>query len=103
MESFIGDGGFKKSIPRILNDTGIKPYDLFSRLSAYITKNGLTGKTRKKEHLARILLAFAGGLYDDLADPVKLDILKEVIYADLETMISEDAIKKFDKKGWDLD
>ena len=103
VESFIGDGGFKKSIPRVLNDTGIKPYDLFSRLSSYITKNGLAGKTRKKEHLARILLAFAGGLYDDLADPVKLDILKEVIYADLETMISEDAIKKFDKKGWDLD
>ena len=103
VESYVGDGGFKKSIPRVLNDTGIKPYDFFARLSAYITKKGLAGKTRKKEHLARILFAFAGDLYDDLADPVKLDILKDVIYADLETMISEDAIKKFDKKGWDID
>ena len=34
---------------------------------------------------------------------MKLDILKDVIYADLETMISEDALKKFDKKGWDID
>ena len=103
VESYVGDGGFKKSIPRVLNDTGIKPYDLFSRLSSFITKKGLGSKTRKKEHLARILFAFAGGLYDDLADPVKLDILKDVIHADLETMISEDAIKKFDKKGWDID
>lgn len=103
VECFVGDGGFKKSIPRVLNDTGIKPYDLFARLSAFITKNGLGGKTRKKEHLARILFKFAGGLYDDLADPVKHDILKDVIYADLETMISEDAIKKFDRKGWDID
>ncbi|MBQ1329319.1 MAG: DUF4080 domain-containing protein [Mogibacterium sp.] len=103
VESYVGDGGFKKSIPRVLNDTGIKPYDLFSRLSSFITKKGLGSKTRKKEHLARILFAFAGGLYDDLADPVKLDILKDVIYADLETMISEDALKKFDKKGWDID
>ena len=103
VESYVGDGGFKKSIPRILNDTGIKPYDLFARLSAFITKKGLGNKTRKKEHLARILFAFAGDLYDDLADPVKLDILKDVIYTDLEAMISEDTLRKFDKKGWNVD
>ena len=103
VESYIGDGGFKKSIPRILNDTGIKPYDLFSRLTAYISKNGLEGKTRKKEHLARILFAYTDGLYDDLADSVKHELLKDVIYADLESMIGEDAMKKFDKKGWELD
>ncbi len=103
VESYIGDGGFRKSIPRVLNDTGIKPYDLFSRLTGYISKNELTGKTRKKEHLARILYAYTGSLYDDLADSVKHEILKDVIYADLESMIGEDAMKKFDRKGWELD
>lgn len=103
VESYIGDGGFKKSIPRVLNDTGIKPYDLFSRLSAYIIRNDLAGKTRKKEHLARILYAYTEGLYDDLADAVKHEILKDVIYADLEKQISEEAIRKFDKKGWEID
>ena len=103
VESYIGDGGFKKSIPRILNDTGLKPYDFFTRLSAFIDRNEFGNKTRKTEHLARILFAFADDLYDDLADPVKLDVLKDVIYDDLEHMVSEEAIKKFDKKGWDLD
>ena len=103
VESYIGDGGFKKSIPRILNDTGLKPYDLFGRLTAYITKNGLAGKTRKKEHQARILYAFTDGLYEDLADSVKHEILKDVIYADLEAMTGEETMKKFDRKGWDLD
>lgn len=103
VESYIGDGGFRKSLPRILNDTGIKPYDLFSRLTGYISKNDLAGKTRKKEHLARILYAYTGGLYEDLADQVKHEILKDVIYADLETMVGEDAMKKFDRKGWDID
>ena len=103
VESYIGDGGFKKSIPRILNDTGIKPYDLFSRLTTYINTKDLAGKTRKKEHLARILFAYTEGLYDDLADSVKHEILKDVIYADLEAMVSEDAMKKFDRKGWELD
>lgn len=103
VESYIGDGGFKKSFPRILNDTGLKPYDLFSRLTGYIARNDLAGKTRKKEHLARILYAYTDGLYDDLADPVKHEILQDVIYADLETMVSEEAMKKFDRKGWDID
>ena len=40
---------------------------------------------------------------DDLADSVKHEILKDVIYADLEAMVSEDAMKKFDRKGWELD
>ena len=103
VESYIGDGGFRRSIPRVLNDTGLKPYDFFSRLTSYINKNDLKGKTRKKENLARILYAYTDGLYEDLADSVKHEILKDVIYADLETMIGEDAMKKFDRKGWDLD
>ena len=102
-ERYIGDGGFKKTFPRILNDTGIKPYELFSRLTGYIAKNGLSGKTRKKEHLARILYAYTGSLYEELADQVKHEILKDVIYADLEAMVGEDAMKKFDRKGWETD
>ena len=102
VEKYIGDGGFRKSIPRVLNDTGLKPYDLFSRLTGYIAKRDLGGKTRKKEHLARILNAYTDDLYDDLADSVKHEMLKDVIYADLETMVGEDAMKKFDKKGWDI-
>ena len=103
VESYIGNGGFRKSIPRILNDTGLKPYDLFGRLTSYISKNDLSGKTRKKEHLARILYAYTDGLYEELADSVKHEILKDVIYTDLEAMIGEEAMKKFDRKGWDLD
>ena len=103
VESFIGDGGFKRSFPRIMNDTGVKPYDLFSRLTSFITKKGFALKLHKKEHQARILFAFAADLYDDLADPVKHEILKDIIYADLSELVSEDAMKKFDKKGWDIE
>lgn len=101
VECYVGDGGFSKAMPRILNDTGLKPYDLFRSLTSYIMKNGLTGRLRKKENLARFLYSFAAGLYDELADPVKLDILKDVIYADLSELVSEEAMRKFDKKGWD--
>ena len=103
VERYTAGCAFSRSLTRILNDTGLKPYDLFGRITSYISRNGLTGKTHKKEHLARILYAFSADLYDDLADPVKLEVLKDVIYADLQDHISEEAIKKFDKKGWALD
>lgn len=102
VESYIGDGGFKNSIPKMLNDTGLKPYELFRSLTAYIRRNKLSGKMKKKEHLARILYSFAGGLYDELSDAIKLDVLRDVIYAELESELSEDAMRKFDRKGWDI-
>jgi hypothetical protein len=102
VESYVGDGGFANSIPRILNDTGLKPYELFRSLTSYIMRNELGGKMRKKENLARILYKFSCGLYDELSDPVKLDILKDVIYTDLAKLVPEDAMRKFDKKGWEL-
>ncbi len=102
VEAYIGDGGFKNSIPKMLNDTGLKPYELFRSLSSYIKRNRLGGKLKKKEHLARILYSFAGGLYDELSDAIKLDVLKEVIYTELEGQLSEEAMRKFDRKGWDI-
>ena len=101
VECCVGDGGFANTIPRMLNDTGLKPYELFRSLSSYISRNELTGKMRKKEHIARIIYRFASGLYDELSDAVKLDILKDVIYADLSELVSEDAMRKFDRKGWE--
>lgn len=103
VKAYVGKGGFKASMPRILNDTGIKPFELFKGLASFIFRNGLDGKARKTENLARILYAYAADLYDELSDAVKLDILKEVIYSDLEAMVSEDVMKKFDKKGWDIE
>ncbi len=102
VESYLGKGGFKDSIPKMLNDTGLKPYELFRSLSAYIRRNSLGGKLKKKEHLARILYSFAGGLYDELSDAIKLDYLKDVIYADLAEQLSEEALRKFNRKGWGI-
>ena len=103
VEKYAGEGGFKRSFTRILNDTGIRPYDLFSSLTSFVSKKGLAGRLGKKENLARILYAYAGGLYEEVSDTVKLEILKDVIYADLEAQISEEAIRKFDRKGWDIE
>ena len=56
----------------------------------------------RKEDLARILYAFAEGLYKELSDAGKLEMLEDVIRTDLENMISVDEIKRFDKQGWTI-
>ena len=33
IDAFIGEGGFKASVPRILSDIGMRPYDLFEKLT----------------------------------------------------------------------
>ena len=102
VEAFIGDGGFGESIPRMLNDTGARPYELFKSLSVFISDEGLENKMMRKEDLARILYSFAEGLYKELSDAGKLEMLEDVIRTDLENMISVDEIKRFDKQGWTI-
>ena len=103
LDIYLKDGGFEKSLERILSDTGIKPYEMFRKLSDYIVENKLRDKMDKKENLYRILYAFAIGLYDELNDTLKLQILMEVIHSDLERNLSADAIKKFERKGWEIE
>ena len=103
VEAYVGDGGFKTCIPRMLNDTGARPYELFKSLSIYIQDEGLEEKLGKKENLARILYEFAEGMYAELSDARKLEMLRDSIHSDLEELIGEEAIKKFENKGWDCD
>ena len=102
VDAYIGDGGFKNSFPRMLNDTGVRPYELFKSLSLYIFDEGLENRLNKKENLAKILYAFAQALYKELSDAGKLEMLQDVIHGDLEELISVEDIKRFERQGWDL-
>ena len=102
VKAYIGDGGFKAAFPRILTDTGIKPYDLFGKLTDHVHLLGQDSKLGKKENLARILFDLAKELYADFEDDLKLEILKGALHADLESAVSEADLVKFDRDGWDL-
>lgn len=102
VEAYIGDGGFKASIPRLLSDTGMRPYDFFGRMTDFISENELSGKLNKKENLARIMRAFAGRAYEAFEDDLKLEVLTGAIHADLEKLVSEEDIIKFERDGWEI-
>ncbi len=103
VDRYIGGGGYKDSIPRILNDVGIKPYDLFEKLTKHIYDKGLENKLHKKENLCRIMYDFANEIYDEDLDPVKIEVLQKILHSELENEISEEDIKRFERKGWELE
>ena len=94
---------FNSSIAKILTDTGLKPYEMFSVFSEFLFNNKLDGKLVKKENQFRVLYKFASTLYEDFDDPLKLQIFKEVLHGDLEKTIPPDAVKKFERKGWEIE
>ena len=102
IDAFIGEGGFKDSIPRLLSDTGMRPYDFFGRMTDFIAEKGWTDKLRKTEDLARILRAFAEKAYSAFEDDLKLEVLTGAIHSDLESMAPEEAVIRFDRDGWDM-
>ncbi|MDD5824264.1 MAG: DUF4080 domain-containing protein [Firmicutes bacterium] len=103
VDTYVGKGGFEESIGRMLTDTKLKPYDFFSKLSAFIIGNGYDKKMSKKDNLYRILYAFATNIYDEMNDTLKLQMIKDILHSDLENNTTEEGIKKFERKGWSLD
>lgn len=94
---------FTTSVAKILTDTGLKPYEVFSAFSEFVLDNNLGSKLNKKENQFRILYKFASNLYEDFEDGVKLQVFKDVLQSDLEKSIPPDAIKKFERRGWEIE
>ena len=42
-------------------------------------------------------------LYDELSDAIRLDMLRDIIYDDIAVALSEEALAKFERKGWDIE
>lgn len=99
---YIGQGGFATSIPRLLTDTGIKPFDLFDGLTSFISENGYDDRLGRIEDRYRILFAYATSLYDEAGDTLKSQIMMDILHAELEKCIGPEDIKKFEKKGWTI-
>ena len=94
---------FNASIAKILTDTGMKPFEFFAVFAEFIFNEKLESKLLKKENQFRVLYKLATSLYEDFDDPLKLQICKEVLHSDLEKAIPPDAVKKFERKGWEIE
>lgn len=94
---------FEFSIPRIFNDTKMKPFQFFEKLLIFISNNKLEEKMNDKMDSYRIIYEFATRVYDDINDTLKLPIIMEILRSDMENVSTENEINSFDKQGFSLE
>ena len=64
--------------------------------------NDLSCKIGKAENLYRIIYTYAADLYDKNEDTLKLQILQEVLHSDMNNNVSQDVIRRLERKGWEI-
>ena len=94
--------GFEDSIGKILFDAGMKPFAFFDGLTSFIMENDLTCKLGKEENLYRVLYTYAAEIYDKNEDTLKLQVLQEVLHSDMNNNVSQDVIRRLERKGWEI-
>ena len=94
--------GFEDSINKIMFDAGLRPFEFFDGLTSFIMRNDLSRKLGKEENMYRVLYTYAADLYDKNEDTLKLQVLQEVLHSDMNKNVSQDVIRKLERKGWEI-
>jgi radical SAM superfamily enzyme YgiQ (UPF0313 family) len=120
-------GGFENSVAFLMRKLGCTPFNFFERLADFYYAKGYQDRSHSKENLYRILYEFADKIYDEInkrdemiiayassimeqrgyeREPKKketgLVAFKSVINTDMLNSLNKEAVKKFDRKGWDV-
>ncbi len=94
LDDYYNKGGFERSLDKLV-DIYKSPFGFFDDFAKYYHQKGYQHMNHKKEDNYRILNKFAEEILKD-------NLIKDVIYQDLVERMNEDAVKKFNKKGWDI-
>lgn len=98
LELYHNRGGFSRTIAFAVANLAETPFDFYEELSSFYYLKGFQHKAHKKEDLYRIFLAY--GLWKDRFVPDIKEKMTELLTADMEATLNQDAVKKFNRKGW---
>lgn len=94
LDDYYNKGGFENSLDEFVKIFG-SSFEFFNEFAQFYHEAGYQHMSHKKEDNYRILNKFAEVVLDNYK-------IKEVIYKDLINRMNEDAVKKFNKKGWEI-
>lgn len=100
LELYDNKGGFENTLSYLMPVVSETPFDFYEQFSAFFYENGFQHRSHKKEDLYRIMLKFANTKENDY-EGIALKT-KELLSEDLENTMNFDAVKKFHKKGWEV-
>lgn len=93
-------GGFHHTLNFAITNLAETPFDFYEELADYYYLKGFQHKSHKKEDLYRIFLLYAG--WKERFTPNIKDKIKELLILDMQDTLNPDAIKKFERKGWEI-
>lgn len=101
LDLYFNRGGFAKSLERAAFVLYQSPFAFYQELGDFYYLKGFQHKSHKKEDLYRILRQFFTWKYR--RDRGQEALVFELLEEDLRDAMNPDAVKKFEKKGWELD
>ena len=97
---YYNKGGFEKTLKYIVRAFVKTPFEFYEEFSIFFHLKGFQHRAHKKEDLYRILYEYAGW------KARKLEISSEAFLSaladDMNESLNPDAVKKFEKKGWNI-
>lgn len=99
LDEFSNKGGFEKSLDKLVEIFSVNggAFGFFSHFAEFYYSMGFQEASHKKEDNYRILYSFAEKCLPEMAGE-----MKELIYSDLTGRMNQDAVKKFNRKGWKI-
>jgi radical SAM superfamily enzyme YgiQ (UPF0313 family) len=94
LDDFYNKGGFERGLEAICSAYE-NPFEAYAAFANFYYENGYQKASHKKEDNYRILNKFA-------VEVIGNESITALIYEDLNDRLNFDAVKKFNKKGWDI-
>ncbi|MDD2189426.1 MAG: DUF4080 domain-containing protein [Eubacteriales bacterium] len=91
--------GFSLTLEFAIENFAMTPFDFYEEFADYYYSKGFQHKSHKKEDLYRIFYLYAGWK-EQLIPEIKGKI-KKLLMKDMQNTLNSDAIKKFERKGWE--
>ena len=99
LELYYNRGGFRRTLEFSV-ELAETPFDFYEELADYYYLKGFQHKSNKKEDLYRIFLLYAG--WKERFIPDIKEKIKELLMLDMKDTLNPEAVKKFERKGWEI-
>lgn len=100
LDLYYNRGGFENTLEFSVNNLTETPFDFYEELADYYYLKGFQHKSHKKEDLYRIFLLYAS--WKERFRTNTKDVIKELLAQDMGQTLNPEAIKKFERKGWEI-
>jgi len=100
LDLYYNRGGFEKTLEYMAAVMANSPFEFYEELADFYYFKGFQHSSHRKEDLYRILYAYAQ--WKDHSKPGCAERSKDILTQDMKNSMNFDAIKKFERKGWDL-